>query len=116
MDELLREMEVVAGLTKKCIEKNSTTVQDQEEYTARYNGYVNRYEMLKSRYDTLAAERESKLEKAKAIDRFIHTVKSREDFLTEFDPHLWMTTVENVTIMNDGKMLFRFFDGNEIIG
>lgn len=116
MNDLLRDMEVVAGLTKKCIEENSTTVQDQEEYTARYNGYVDRYETLKSRYDALAAERECKLEKAKAIDRFIHTVKSREDLLTEFDPRLWMTTVENVTIMNDGKILFRFFDGNEIIG
>lgn len=116
MNDLLREMEVVAGLTKRCIEDNSTTVQDQEEYTARYNGYVDRYEALKSRYDTLAAERESKLEKAKAIDRFIHTVKSREDLLTEFDQHLWMTTVENVTITDDGKMLFRFFDGTEIYG
>ncbi|MBQ9414452.1 MAG: hypothetical protein IJU16_04930 [Clostridia bacterium] len=61
-------------------------------------------------------ERQSKLEKAKAIDRFLHIVKSREDLLTEFDSHLWMTTVENVTITADGKMLFRFFDGNETIG
>lgn len=96
-------MEVVAGLTKKCIEENSTTVQDQEKYTARYNGYVDRYETLKSRYDTLAAERENKLQKAKAIDRFIHTIKSRENLLTKFDLHLWMTTVENVTITDDGK-------------
>ena len=47
---------------------------------------------------------------------FIHIVKSREDLLTEFDPHLWVTMVENVTIMNDGKMLFRFYDGTEIYG
>lgn len=116
MNDLLREMEVVAGLTKKCIEENSTTVQDQEEYTARYNSYVDRYEMLKSRYDTLAAERENKLQKAKAIDRFIHTIKSRENLLTKFDLHLWMTTVENVTITDDGKMLFRFFDGTVLTG
>lgn len=116
MNDLLREMEVVAGLTKKCIEENSTTVQDQEEYTARYNGYVDRYGTLKSRYDALAAERDCKLEKAKAIDRFLHTVMSREDLLTEFDPRLWMTTVETVTITSDGKMLFRFYDGTEIYG
>ena len=97
-------------------QENSTTVQDQEEYSARYNGYVDRYETLKSRHGALAAERERKLEKAKAIDRFIHTVKSREDLLTEFDPHLWLTTVEAVTITSDGKMLFRFFDGKEIYG
>ena len=109
-------MEVVAELTKKCIEENSTTIQDQEEYSARYNSYVDRYETLKSRYDALAAELEKKREKAKAIDRFIQIVKTREDLLTEFDPHFWLTTVENVKIMNDGKMLFRFYDGTEIYG
>ncbi len=50
------------------------------------------------------------------IDRFIHLVKSREDLLAEFDPRLWVTMVENVKIMNNGKMLFRFYDGTEIYG
>jgi len=53
MEELRREMEVVAGLTKKCIEENSTAAQDQEEYAARYNGYVDRYEKAKERCDAL---------------------------------------------------------------
>lgn len=38
VEELLREMEVFAGLTRKCIEENSTAAQEQEEYAARYNG------------------------------------------------------------------------------
>lgn len=32
MEELRREMEVVVGLTKKCIEENFTAAQNQEEY------------------------------------------------------------------------------------
>lgn len=114
MAELLREMEVVAELTRKCIEENSSVAQDQGEYTARYNGYVDRYERAKARYDILAEERREKLEKAKAIDRFIHTVESRKGVLSEFDPCLWLDTVENVTVMSDGKMRFHFFDGTEI--
>lgn len=88
-------------------------MQNQKEFNSRYNGYVEKYETLKERYDGLAAERERKLDKAKAIDRFIHTVESIDCLLTEFDSHLWMTTVERVTVMSDGKMLFRFFDGTE---
>lgn len=42
MNDLLREMEIVTELTKKCIEENSTTDQDQEEYYTRYNSYVER--------------------------------------------------------------------------
>lgn len=114
MTDLLREMEIVAELTRKCIEENSSTAQNQTEYMARYNGYVDRYEKAKGRYDSLATERKDKLEKAKAIDRFIHTVESRDGLLSEFDPHLWLITVENVTVMRDGKMKFRFFDGTEV--
>lgn len=116
ISELLREIEIVSELTRKCVEKNSTVAQDQKEFNLRYNGYVEKYETLKERYDSLAAERDRRTEKAKAIDRFIHTVESRDGLLTEFDPHLWMTTVETVTIANDRKMLFRFFDGTEIEG
>lgn len=116
MADLLREIEVVSELTRKCIEKNSAVAQDQKKFNSRYNGYVEKYETLKERYDSLAAERERKTEKAKAIDRFIHTVESRDGLLKEFDSHLWLTTVEKVTITADGKMLFHFFDGAEIYG
>ncbi len=80
----------------------------------RYNGYVDRYERAKERYDTLALERKEKLTKAKAIDRFMQTVERRENLLTEFEPQLWLATVENVTVMSDGKMKFLFYDGTEV--
>lgn len=116
MADLLRKIEVVSELTRKCIEKNSAVAQDQKEFNSRYNGYVEKYEALKERYDSLAAERERKTEMAKAIDRFIHTVESRDGLLTKFDPHLWLTTIEKVTIASDGKMLFCFFDETEVSG
>ena len=53
--ELLGEMEIVAGLTKKCIDENSRTAQDQDDYAERYNSYVERYEKAKARYDQVIA-------------------------------------------------------------
>ena len=115
ISELNREMEVVAELTSKCIEENSRKVQDQEEYTTRYNGYVDRYERAKSRYDALIIERNDRMTKAKAIDRFMQAVASRKGLLEDFDPQLWLVTVENVTVLYDGKMQFRFYDGTEVV-
>ena len=109
------KQEVIAELTRKCIEENSSAAQDQKEYTARYNSNVERYDRAKERYKTLAIQREERQEKAKAIDRFIQTVESRQGLLKEFDPHLWLITVEYVTIMNDGTMTFSFFDGTEVV-
>ena len=114
MDELNREIDVIAGLTRKCVEENSATAQDQSEYTARYNGYVERYEKAMDRYDVLAALRAERLAKANAISRFIQTLSQREELLTGFDNRLWLTVVDYATANRDGSVTFRFYDGTEI--
>lgn len=115
INELNREMEIVAELTRKCIAENSCNAQDQEEYAIRYNGYVDRYEKAKGKYDALVTERNDRLAKVKAIDRFIQTVASRDGLLAEFDPQLWLTTVEYVTVTKSGDLQFRFYDGTEVV-
>lgn len=116
MSELLRELEVVTELIKKCIAENSSSAQDQEKYTERYNNYVDRYEKAKSRYDELGHQKENKLSKRKAIDRFISDFLKRDELLTEFDNCLWLTVVDTVTVQSDGTLVFKFNDGTEIKG
>ena len=53
IESLLEEIEVVTELTKRCIAENSQTAQNQEEYTARYNGFVERYEKAKAQLEQL---------------------------------------------------------------
>ena len=43
IESLLEEIEVVTELTKRCIAENSQMAQNQEEYAARYNGFVERH-------------------------------------------------------------------------
>ncbi len=115
MQELLREMEVVSGLTKKCTDENSTTAQDQDEYTIRDNRYVERYETAKARYNELAALRKEKQAKASAIDRFLVILREREELLTEFDDRLWLTVVDYVEVQREGTLTFRFCDGTVLV-
>ena len=44
---------MVAELTKRCIAENSQTAQNQNEYAARYNGFVERYEKAKAQLEQL---------------------------------------------------------------
>ena len=53
IESLLEEIEVVTELTKRCIAENSQTAQNQEEYAARYNGFVERYEKAKAQLEQL---------------------------------------------------------------
>ena len=65
MSELLRELEVVTELIKKCMAENSSSAQDQEKYTERYNKYVDHYEKAKSRYDELEHQKKTSFQKEK---------------------------------------------------
>ena len=116
MNELVSELAIVAELTRKCVEENTSTAQDQQEYTARYNGYVERYEKAKGRYDELSAECEAKKAKGRAIERFLSDFAERDEPITEFDDCLWLTAIDRVTVRNDGVLVFRFNYGGEIEG
>ena len=110
------EIEVIKEMVQKCISENAATPQDQEEYISRYNGYLERYEQLNSRFDELVFQREEKLAKSRALERFITTISKQKNFLAEFDNWLWLTTVDKVIVNRDGTLLFILFNGNEIIG
>lgn len=83
MSELLREIEVVTELTQKYVYDNSSSAENQETYLETYNNYVDRYEQAQSRYDELKQQRETKISKRKATDRFISELSKREELLTD---------------------------------
>lgn len=66
-EELLQEMDVVAGLIQKCINENTVKAIDQDEYISRYNSPVERHEKAQSRYDNLQKKRERRLLQADAM-------------------------------------------------
>ena len=107
IESLLEEIDVVTELTKRCIAENSQTAQNQEEYTARYNGFVERYEKAKAQLEQLRATKSAREAQAEAIGAFMFGVQEL-DTLTEFDEKLWLT------VHADGGMTFKFQGGTEI--
>lgn len=113
IESLLEEIDVVTELTKRCIAENSQTAQDQEEYTARYNSFVERYEKAKSRVEELRTMKAAREAQAEAIGAFMFEVQEL-DTLTEFDEKLWLTVIDTVTVHADGRLTFKFQGGTEI--
>ena len=110
---LLEEIEVVTELTKRCIAENSQTAQNQEEYAARYNGFVERYEKAKAQLEQLRTTKAEREAQAEAIGAFMFEVQEL-DTINEFDEKLWLTIIDTVTVHTDGRMTFRFQGGTEI--
>ena len=113
IESLLEEIEVVAELTKRCIAENSQTAQNQDEYAARYNGFVERYEKAKAQLEQLRTTKAEREAQAEAIGAFMLEVQEL-DALTEFDEKLWLTIIDTVTVHADGRMAFKFRGGTEI--
>ena len=107
IESLLEEIEVVTELTKRCIAENSQTVQSQEEYAARYNGFVERYEKAKTRVEELHSIKNARQAQADAIGAFMFEVQEL-DALIDFDEKLWLTVIDTVTVRADGRMTFKF--------
>lgn len=87
--------------------------QNQEEYAARYNGFVERYEKAKTRVEELHSIKNVRQAQADAIGAFMFEVQEL-DTLSEFDNKLWLTVIDTVTVHADGRMTFKF-QGSTVI-
>ena len=112
--EALREMEVVEGLAKKCIEANASTAMNQADYAAQYNGYVTRHEAAKERARDLERQVAERKAQRQSLERLIRALSEREAVVTEFDDTLWMEAVDKVMVRKDGRLVFVFKDGTGI--
>ena len=113
-EELLQEMDVVAGLIQKCINENAVKAIDQDEYISRYNALVERHEKAQSRYDNLQKKRERRLIQADIMSGFLFAITELDTLQLQFNPPLWHTTVDHVTVYADERLVFHFKNGSEV--
>ena len=107
-------MDVVAGLIQKCINENAMQPIDQDEYISRYNALVERHEKAQNRYDTLQKKRERRLIQADVMSGFLFIIAELDTLQLQFDPVLWHTTVDHVTVYADERLVFHFKNGSEV--
>ena len=110
LSELKQELDIVAELTRKCIEENAYSALSQEEYMSRYNSYAKRYETAKARIVELKTLRQERLTKKNNVEIFISELKKRELLLDEFDDGLWVAVIEKVMVYED-RLIFEFRNG-----
>lgn len=113
-ESLLDEMDVVAGLIQKCVNENAVQTMNQEDYIARYNALVERHEKAQNRYETLQKKRDRKLIQADVISGFLFAITELDTLQLQFDPVLWNTTIDHITIHVDERLVFHFKNGSEV--
>lgn len=113
IDELYREIEVVAELSRKAICENAHTAIDQDEWYERNNAYLERHRKATELVTELEEMKRKRQSKSVMLDGFIKSLSSRDSTLEEFDERLWRGAIDRVTIKTDGRIVFSFKDGTE---
>ena len=107
-------MDVLTELIKKCVNNNTTQTIDQEEYIGKYNSLVERHEKMQSRYDYLKKKKERRLQQFDKMSYFVFAVIELDELELQFNPALWHTTVDHVTVYTDERLTFHFKNGSEV--
>ena len=114
IEALNEEIQVVSELVNQCIIENASTAQSQEEYNNKYNRLVRRYDKAVEKLNLLTAERNSKIERAQEIQKFIDALRERPSVIDIWSDELWISFLNTATIYKEGKISFSFKNGTTI--
>lgn len=114
LQEICNEAEVVARLIRQCIENNAAKIQNQVEYEKRYLALTERYEALQARLAALENEREERTRKNLNLSGCLFELGELFELEPVFSEQCWRATVEQVTVFNDGRLVFRFKNNVDI--
>jgi len=115
LDELYREIEVMAELSRKAIYENAHVAVNQNEWHEKNNGYLERHRMATERAAVLENHKRNRQSKSCTIDSFIRNIESTGEVLTDFNERIWISTIDFVKVSLEGKLTFCFKDGTEIV-
>lgn len=116
LQRLQQEMADIAELTQRCIDENAHSAMNQQEFSRRYSGYVERFDAAKAQVEKLELDRKARLSRADRFAEFIRTMEATPGGLAEFDESIWLRTLDVATVFHDGRIVFRFNNGTEIEG
>lgn len=114
MNGLHREVEVVTELARKSIQEEAHAAITEDDGLDRNSVYLERHRKAVMRLAELENLKREKQSKRSALESFVRNIENQNDSLDTFDDRLWAATIDNVAVMQNGKLVFRFRDGTEI--
>ena len=112
-ERLHAELAMLAEMTRACVEEKQSAPVDQDEYQARYNGLVEKYNTSRQRLEEVDYMIDQKQAQSEKINIFVKALKEQGRAITEFDDALWCSMVDFMTIGRDYRSV-TFKDGSEI--
>ena len=110
--ELQNELEVVANLIQDIINENAHTALDQDEYQRKYDDLVERFDTTKAELEAATEQLKDKITRYKNLEIFLDKLAKQEGLISEFDPLLWNSLVDYLTVFEEDKIRVTFKNGS----
>lgn len=76
------------------------------------DNHIARYEKAAKMLKQKSEDRNSRIEREKAIRIFVTALEKQPFVINEWDDRLWMSLLEKVTVYNGGRIMFLLKNGN----
>ena len=96
------------------IAENSRTALYKNEYERRYANLTERYNTIKSKYDKISEQIESKKAQRELFKGFIQVLEKQGTLIEKFDEGLWSSLMQEVVVKAKSDIRFIFKNGFEI--
>ncbi len=114
LGDKVTELNIIAEQMQTAIAENSRMALDQNEYERRYADLTERYNTIKSEYDKISEQIESKKAQRELFKGFIRALENQGTLIEEFDEGLWSSLVQEVVVNAKDDIRFIFKNGFEI--
>ena len=114
LGDKLAELNIIVEQMQTAIAENSRMALDQNEYERRYANLTERYNTIKSEYDKISEQIESKKAQRELFKGFIRALEKQGALVEEFDEGLWSSLVKEVVVNGKDDIRFIFKNGFEI--
>ena len=96
-------------------ELDASMQQAQDAYALETERIERRYNEAQERYGSLEAEKAKQKHRGKEVKKFIAELSRQALVLAEWDERLWITLLDMAMVYHDGRIMFRFKDGTDIL-
>lgn len=114
IQKLNEELNDVRILVENLIKDNASRIQNQIEYTNRYNSLNEKYNLTKDKIEEAIIKRNEMQQNADSLKCFLKELTDKPSLIETYDSILWNSMLNEAIVNEDGTIQFKFKGGKEI--
>lgn len=111
INDAIAEIEIVAALVDNLVQENAIKIQNLDDYEARYQSLIERYDKAKDELEKANDELLQKKARQKNLEAIVTKIEELDTVLLEWPDEIWLMLIEEAVTHENGTLTFKFKNG-----